>query len=226
MPIFQLTEELRFPHPDLASRNGMLAVGGDLSIERLLLAYQHGIFPWFNPEDPIIWWSPDPRFVLFPEKLKVHKSMRSYFNQNKFRVTYDQQFETVMRECQQINRRGQYGSSWITENMVEAYVKLSELGFAHSVEVWKGEQLVGGLYGLALGKVFFGESMFTHESNASKFGFISLVRRLESEGFQLIDCQQQTNHLKTLGAEAISRKQFLSYLQQHIAPPFTPTKWA
>ncbi|MFT4666532.1 MAG: leucyl/phenylalanyl-tRNA--protein transferase, partial [Gammaproteobacteria bacterium] len=137
MPIYRLsTDHLQFPPPELADNNGMLAVGGDLSPERLLLAYRQGIFPWFNPEDPIVWWSPDPRFVLYPDDLKVHKSMRPYFNQQKFRVTYDQNFETVMRHCQEARRKGQYGGTWITESMLEAYVNLHELGYAHSVEVW------------------------------------------------------------------------------------------
>lgn len=226
LPIYKLSKnDLQFPPPELANRNGMLAIGGDLSPDRLLLAYQIGIFPWFNPEDPIVWWSPDPRFILFPDKLKVHKSMRPYFNQNKFTVSYDQQFETVMLHCQQARRKGQYGGTWITEDMVGAYVRLHELGYAHSVEVWKGEELVGGLYGIALGKVFFGESMFARVDNASKFGFISLVRRLQEEGYHLIDCQQQTKHLASLGAEAIPRKTFLSYLKRNEAEPMVAKKW-
>ncbi|MFT5262445.1 MAG: leucyl/phenylalanyl-tRNA--protein transferase [Polaribacter sp.] len=227
MPIYRLsTDHLQFPPPELADNNGMLAVGGDLSPERLLLAYRQGIFPWFNPEDPIVWWSPDPRFVLYPDDLKVHKSMRPYFNQQKFRVTYDQNFETVMRHCQEARRKGQYGGTWITESMLEAYVNLHELGYAHSVEVWEREILVGGLYGLALGKVFFGESMFAKASNASKFGFISLVQGLTKEGYNLIDCQQQTKHLASLGAKAISRKLFMETLRQNEMEVWTKGKWS
>ncbi len=217
MPIFWLDEEeLLFPHPSLADPNGVLSLGGDLRVYRLLLAYQHGIFPWFNPGEEIIWWSPDPRFVLFPADLKVSKSMRPYFNQQKFKVTYNQCFAEVMKACQTVDRseQGQAGT-WITGSMLEAYIKLHELGFAHSVEVWEGDDLVGGLYGIALGKVFFGESMFTRRSNASKFGFISLVHRLSENGYKLIDCQQQTKHLKSLGAKSIPRIDFLEYLSHN-----------
>lgn len=227
MPIFWLDQEdLLFPHPSLADPNGVLALGGDLRPERLLLAYQHGIFPWFNPGEEIIWWSPDPRFVLFPADLKVSKSMRPYFNQQKFRVTYDQSFAEVMKACQTVDRlaQGQAGT-WITGSMLEAYIKLHELGFAHSVEVWEGDELVGGLYGVALGKVFFGESMFTRRSNASKFGFISLVRHLSEKGYNLIDCQQQTKHLKSLGAKSISRAAFLEYLTQNRADESLKGSW-
>ena len=201
MPVFWLHEaELVFPHPSLADPTGVLAIGGDLRPERLLLAYQNGIFPWFNPGEEIMWWSPDPRFVLFPDELKVSRSMRPYFNQQKFGLSYDQAFPEVMQSCQTVNRlaQGQLGT-WITESMLEAYIHLHELGYAHSVEVWEGKELVGGLYGVALGKVFFGESMFAKRSNASKFGFISLVRRLKEEGYTLIDCQQETRHLGSLG---------------------------
>ena len=210
----------------MASENGILAVGGDLSPERLILAYQYGIFPWFNEGDPILWWSPDPRFVLFPDELKVSKSMRPYFNQKKFRCTIDHNFEAVIRNCQQ-NRRGQqFGmGTWITEEMLNAYIHLYELGIAHSVEVWKEDQLVGGLYGLALGKCFFGESMFTKTNNASKFGFISLVRYLKKEGFRLIDCQQETQHLASLGARSISREDFLAFLEENEKIAIQPGKW-
>lgn len=227
MPVFWLDEEdLLFPHPSLADPNGVLALGGDLRPERLLLAYQHGIFPWFNPGEEIIWWSPDPRFVLFPADLKVSKSMRPYFNQQKFSVTYDQSFAEVMKACQTVDRlaQGQAGT-WITGSMLEAYIKLHELGFAHSVEVWEGDDLVGGLYGVALGKVFFGESMFTRRSNASKFGFISLVRHLSEKGYNLIDCQQQTKHLKSLGAKSISRASFLEHLTQNRADESLKGSW-
>ncbi len=226
MPVFRLPEdEITFPHPELADPNGILAVGGDLSPERLLLAYEWGIFPWFNPNEPILWWSPDPRFVLFPEELRVSKSMRPYFNQRKFVVTFDTQFEQVIRACQQIKRDKQLGGTWITEDMVQAYCKLHELGYAHSVEVWQEGELVGGLYGISLGKIFFGESMFTTVSNASKFGFISLVRQLKTWDFQLIDCQQKTRHLASLGARSIDRALFLEYLERNAMEETLVGKW-
>ncbi|WP_421797283.1 leucyl/phenylalanyl-tRNA--protein transferase [Haliscomenobacter sp.] len=216
MPVFWLDDQsLEFPAPELATPEGILAVGGDLSPARLLEAYAGGIFPWFNEGDPILWWSPDPRFVLFPDELVVSKSMRPYFNQKKFQVSFDQDFEGVMRGCQQSNRNGQSGDTWITEDMIQAYVQVHQLGYAHSVEVWQEGNLVGGLYGISLGKIFFGESMFARVSNASKFGFITLVQKLREKGFTLIDCQQQTQHLGSLGAKPISRKSFLNYLQEN-----------
>ena len=168
MPVFWLSEnDLSFPPPDLANEDGILAVGGDLSVERLLIAYNNGLFPWYNPEDPILWWSPDPRFVLFPEELKIAKSMRSYFNQKKFEVTFDRDFLQVITNCKNRERKGQSGGTWISQDMIDAYYRLHKKGFAHSVEVWRDEELVGGLYGVSLGKIFFGESMFTKENNAS-----------------------------------------------------------
>jgi leucyl/phenylalanyl-tRNA--protein transferase len=215
MPVFQLSNErIIFPSPEFADPDGLLAFGGDLSAERLLLAYRMGIFPWFSQDDPILWWSPDPRFVLFPKELKVAKSMRSYFNQKKFEVTFDQDFEQVIRACQSSTREGQNGT-WITPGIIEAYCQLHELGFAHSLEVWQDREIVGGLYGIALGKCFFGESMFTKVSNASKFGFITLVQKLERLGFWLVDCQQQTGHLQSLGARAIPRQAFLVILEKN-----------
>lgn len=215
MPIFQLPEnEIAFPSPEFAEPNGLLAVGGDLSPERLLRAYQIGIFPWFADEEPILWWSPDPRFVLFPDELVVSKSMRPYFNQQKFRVTMDRDFDAVIAGCQS-SRPGQRFSTWITDDMRKAYLDLHHLGFAHSVEIWQGDALAGGLYGIALGRCFFGESMFARLSNASKFGFISLVKKLQSLGFWLIDCQQETEHLGSLGAKAIPRREFLNILKRN-----------
>ena len=206
--------EISFPHPSLSNEDGVLAFGGDLSPQRLLFAYENGIFPWFNEGDPIVWWSPDPRFVLYPEDLKVSKSMRPYFNQGKFQVTFDTVFQDVIENCKLSSRSGQEGT-WITDDMVSAYVKLNELGFAHSVEVWDNEVLVGGLYGISLGKCFFGESMFQKKSNASKFGFITLVRKLKSIGFNLIDAQTPTKHLESLGAINIPRKDFLEILEKN-----------
>ncbi|NJK82579.1 MAG: leucyl/phenylalanyl-tRNA--protein transferase [Saprospiraceae bacterium] len=215
MPVFWLSDkDYHFPDPNLADDEGILAIGGDLSPQRLLVAYERGIFPWFNPTDPIVWWSPNPRFVLFPEELKVAKSMRPYFNNHKFQLTLDTHFEQVIRNCQQARRRGQQGT-WITEGIVEGYCQLHDMGYAHSVEVWEGQQLVGGLYGIALGKCFFGESMFAHVSNASKFGFISMVNILRQKDYWLIDCQQPTRHLSSLGGRPIPRKEFLATLHKN-----------
>lgn len=226
MPVYWLREdELSFPHPQQASSDGLLAVGGDLSVERLLLAYSWGIFPWYTQGDPILWWHPDPRFVLFPDNLKVSKSMRPYFNQQKYRATYDQAFSEVIKACSAVPRRGQ-DSTWITDDMIAAYEELHAAGFAHSVEVWQGEELVGGLYGIALGRVFFGESMFAKATNASKFGFISLVRNLNQWGFQLIDCQQETSHLASLGAELISRQAFLDILTENQSEALSKQYWS
>jgi leucyl/phenylalanyl-tRNA--protein transferase len=226
MPVFWLDKDLRFPPPTLASEEGILAIGGDLSPERLLLAYGMGIFPWFNPGEPILWWSPDPRFVLFPKELKVAKSMRPYLNQQKFGVTFDQRFAGVMSHCRHSPRNGQSGASWITDNMIAAYTRLHHMGYAHSVEVWQGDALVGGLYGIALGKCFFGESMFTKVPNASKVGFILLVRWLEAQGFVLVDCQQQTQHLASLGARAIPRDVFLDILVKNKAETTQIKQWS
>ncbi|MEL6969433.1 MAG: leucyl/phenylalanyl-tRNA--protein transferase [Bacteroidota bacterium] len=215
MPVYWLREnELNFPHPQQASSDGLLAVGGDLSVKRLLLAYSWGIFPWYTHGDPILWWHPDPRFVLFPDQLRVSKSMRPYFNQKRYQATYNQAFAEVIRACSAVDRRGQE-STWITEEMIDAYIALHAAGFAHSVEVWQGEELVGGLYGIAIGRVFFGESMFARASNASKFGFITLVQDLKKWGFELVDCQQETRHLASLGAKAIPRREFLDVLTKN-----------
>ena len=210
-----LKTDLWFPDVEESTEEGIVAMGGDLSAERLILAYSKGIFPWYSSDkSPILWWSPDPRFVLFPENLIVSKSMRPYFNQNKFKVTWDQNFEDVIKNCQKIDREDQLGT-WITSKMLAAYIQLHKKGYAHSVEVWMGNELVGGLYGISLGKVFFGESMFAKVSNASKFGFISLVNQLKQKGFLLIDCQQETKHLESLGANAIKRKDFIDILNHN-----------
>lgn len=210
-----LKTDIWFPDVEESTEEGIVAVGGDLSVERLILAYSKGIFPWYSSDkSPILWWSPDPRFVLFPENLIVSKSMRPYFNQNKFQVTWDQNFEDVIKNCQKIDREDQLGT-WITSKMLAAYIQLHKMGYAHSVEVWLDNELVGGLYGISLGKVFFGESMFAKVSNASKFGFISLVNQLKQKGFLLIDCQQETKHLESLGANAIKRKNFIDILNHN-----------
>ena len=217
MPVFYLPDQIDiFPHPNLADPSGMLAIGGDLEPERLKLAYSFGIFPWYGPDEPIIWWSPDPRMVLFPDDLKVSKSMRPLFNQRRYEVTYNHAFEDVIESCKSAKRNGQTGTgTWIVPEMIEAYLELHRRGIAHSVEVWKGDELVGGLYGLIMGKVFFGESMFSKESNASKYGFVTLVRKLQKEGFVLIDCQQDTAHLRSMGADTIPRSEFLEILAEN-----------
>ncbi len=215
MPVYWLDEkDLSFPPIEKAYPDGLLAVGGDLSPARLLIAYRSGIFPWYNPQEPILWWSPDPRLVLFPTDLKIAKSMKSYFNQTKFFVTYNRCFQDVMEACATV-KRGIHDGTWISEDIKDAYTDLNKLGFAHSIEVWQNGKLVGGLYGIAFGKVFFGESMFTRVSNASKYGFISLVKLLDSKGFYLIDCQQETTHLLSLGARAIPRNDFIHYLDKN-----------
>lgn len=212
MPIYRLDERLLFPNPRLAEEEGLLAVGGDLRPERLLLAYENGIFPWFNAGEPPMWWCPDPRYVLFPDRLKVSKSMRCLLNKQIFSVTMDEAFSKVIRGCASLSLGRTEGGTWITSEMEDAYIQLHDLGFAHSIEVWQDNELAGGLYGVSLGKVFFGESMFTRQSNASKYGFIHLVETLKKWDFDLIDCQQGTRHLISLGAEPISRVAFLNIL--------------
>ncbi len=219
-----LSEELVFPAIHLADEHGILALGGDLSPERLLLAYQSGIFPWYSQGEPIIWWSPDPRFVLYPAEIKVSKSMRQVFRKQVFEVSFDQNFEEVIKQCSKIKREGQYGT-WITDEMQAAYTTLHQLGYAHSVEVWKEGQLVGGLYGVSLGRCFFGESMFSYESNASKTGFITLVQKLLAHDFKLIDCQVHTQHLESLGAVHISREEFINTVKDALQYPTQIGNW-
>lgn len=206
-----LTGVLQFPHPEEASPEGIVAVGGDLSPERLLLAYSMGIFPWFDDDQPILWWSPDPRMVLFPDKLKVSKSMKRVLRDEVFTVTINKAFDRVIRNCASVKRDGQAGT-WITEDMITAYNKLHAMGKAISVEVWLDDELVGGLYGLDLKPIFCGESMFSYVSNASKAGFITLVQLLKEKGYTLIDCQVYTEHLASLGAEEIPRSEFLKLI--------------
>lgn len=204
-----LNKDIAFPEITSASPEGVLAIGGDLSVERLLLAYKSGIFPWFSEDEPIIWWSPDPRFVLFPEKLKVSKSMKQVLRNTDFVITVNQEFTQVITECAKAKRDGQDGT-WITQTMIEAYTKLHQLGYAKSVEVWLHNELVGGLYGVDVGNgVFCGESMFAKVSNASKAGFITFI---QNTNYKLIDCQVYTNHLERLGAEDMDREVFLGYL--------------
>lgn len=213
MPFFQLPEEIIFPSPELARKDGLLAIGGDLSEKRLLKAYSIGIFPWYTEDSPILWWSPDPRLIIAPEELKVSKSLMKVINKDIFKVTMNTAFEKVIRSCSEVVRKGQNGT-WITEEMIEAYIRLHKTGYAHSIESWYEEKLVGGLYGIILGKAFFGESMFSKMSNASKVAFVWLVEKLREEGFKLIDCQVTTGHLISLGAREVTRKEFLEMLRE------------
>ena len=213
--MYFLTKELYFPPVDEASYEGVLAIGGDLSIERLLLAYQNGIFPWFNDDEPILWWSPSERMVVVPKLYKVSKSTRNLINQNKFKVTFNQNFSEVIRNCQQIERTGQEGT-WITEDIIASYTKLHEMGIAKSVEVWQNDELVGGLYGVDLGHVFCGESMFSKVSNASKLAFIALAKQLEMANYHLLDCQVYNDHLDSLGCVEIDREDFLMVLKSKV----------
>lgn len=212
MPVFSLNDKLAFPPPHMATREGLLAVGGDLSPERLILAYKNGIFPWYNPGEPILWWSPDPRLVLFPGELHISRSLRRLLRNKRFQVTFNTRFREVIAACAKAKRRAGEGT-WITPEMESAYIRLNDLGYAHSVEAWRDGRLVGGLYGVALGRFFFGESMFTRVSNASKVAFVTLVKRLEALEFKLIDCQVYTRHLVSLGAREIPRKEFLKRIQ-------------
>ena len=217
--------DLRFPPVELASPEGLLAVGGDLRAERLLEAYRHGIFPWYNPGQPILWWSPDPRAVLFPSKLKVVRSLRKTLRRKKFDVALDTAFRDVMQHCALPRPGNPAGGTWITPEMVEAYGVLHDRGLAHSVESWREGKLVGGLYGVAMGNAFFGESMFSRETDASKVAFVHLVRQLERWGYAFIDCQISSAHLFSLGAEEIRRHDFMARLEQALKQPDRPGRW-
>ncbi|WP_301923450.1 leucyl/phenylalanyl-tRNA--protein transferase [Ferruginibacter sp.] len=210
-----LNDKLVFPPVEMATPEGIIAIGGDLGTERLLLAYRNGIFPWYNQDEPIVWWSPDPRFVLFPDKLRVTKSMQSVLNNGSFRFTINRAFSKVLQNCKTITRQGQEGT-WITPAIEQAYTELHELGYAHSAEAWMNGELVGGLYGIRLGNVFFGESMFSKVSNASKFAFINYVHQLQKEKVTLIDCQVYTAHLESLGAKMIERNRFMALLAENL----------
>jgi len=214
MSLYILDNNVWFPPPDETTEEGLLAIGGDLSSERLLLAYRNGIFPWFEDDFPL-WWCPDPRFVLFPEDLKISKSMQQVLRKKEFEFRTDTDFAQVIHRCKTVKREGQHGT-WITEAIEEAYNDLFKKGYAHTAEAWKGDTLVGGLYGIRLGKIFFGESMFSLVGNASKFAFIKYVEVLQNEGVQLIDCQVYTQHLETLGAKMIERKEFLNILKIYV----------
>ena len=215
MPVFRLTDELIFPDPRWATREGLLAVGGDLSPERLLLAYRTGIFPWYGENEPILWWSPNPRCVLFPQDIYVSRRLERVIRQRRFRLTCNQAFARVVSACADV--RAQKGEqTWLIAEMREAYQELHELGFAHSVEAWEGDELVGGLYGVALGKFFFGESMFHRRTNASKVILAQLVRYLDREEFILLDCQVPNPHLASMGARDIPRDDFLELLSHGV----------
>ena len=209
--MYFLSKDLYFPPVEEASYEGVLAVGGDLSVERLLLAYRNGIFPWFNEDEPIFWWSPPNRMVVVPSIYKVSKSIRNLLNQNKFRITFNQNFAEVIANCQQIKRNGQDGT-WITEDIIQSYTKLHEIGIAKSVEVWQNDELIGGLYGIDLGHIFCGESMFSKVSNASKIAFVTLINHLKDNNYKLLDCQVHNDHLEKLGAFEVSRETFIRVL--------------
>jgi leucyl/phenylalanyl-tRNA--protein transferase len=209
--MYHLSSHLFFPPVTEANADGIIAIGGDLSPERLILAYKSGIFPWFENGEPIIWWSPNPRMVLFLDELVVSKSMRNVLNQDLFTVTFNQNFREVISSCQKVKRNGQNGT-WITNEMIEAYCELHQLGMAKSVEVWQNNELVGGLYGVDLGSVFCGESMFSVVSNASKVAFITLVNQLKSKNYKLLDCQVYNEHLESLGCREIERTEFMKFL--------------
>lgn len=224
MPPYLLSDEIVFPSPDLAGEDGLLAVGGDLSEERLILAYSLGIFPWYSDGMPILWWSPDPRLVLMPAEMRVTRSLRQTIRRHKYRVTFDTAFEEVVRNCASVPRRDGRGT-WITDEMVEAYSRLHKGGFAHSVESWYGDELAGGLYGVSLGAAFFGESMFAKRGDASKVALFGLVARLRHIETAFIDCQVVTAHLVSLGARQIPRTEFARMLERAAEAPITPGKW-
>lgn len=224
MPIFQLVKDVIFPPPDYADPSGLIAVGGDLSAERLLEAYRVGIFPWYSADQPILWWSPDPRLLLDLNEFKISRSLKKTLAKGSFRVTLDRVFEEVIAACAVVPRDGQSGT-WITKEMQEAYLELHGLGFAHSVETWFDNQLVGGLYGVSLGKAFFGESMFHRKTDASKVALATLVEKLRRWNFQFIDAQMTTQHLLSLGAKEVSRRIFLKRLQAALRHPAKRGKW-
>tara|TARA_R110002096_G_scaffold434832_1_gene658157 strand:- start:164472 stop:165170 length:699 start_codon:yes stop_codon:yes gene_type:complete len=224
LTVFRIDHRLVFPPPDLADENGLLAVGGDLSAERLVLAYSMGIFPWFDEGLPIMWHSPDPRMVLLPEDLRINRSLRKAIKRAPYRVTLDTAFHEVIAACAAIYRPGQ-GGTWITDDMIEAYDELHRQGYAHSIEAWQGDELVGGLYGVSLGSAFFGESMFALAPDASKIAFATLVTQLQNWGVDMVDCQVHTEHLENFGALEIPRRDFLERLQASLKAPTRLGPW-
>ncbi len=223
MTTFLLSEELFFPPPGLANPDGLLAIGGDLSEERLIMAYQMGIFPWYSEGDPVLWWSPDPRLILLPEEFHVSRSLKKVIAQKQFQITFDTAFQNVVTGCS--GRRPKSRGTWIVPEMAAAYQRLHESGIAHSVEAWQGETLVGGLYGVSLGGSFFGESMFSHVPNASKVAMWALVSHVKKKGFDLVDCQVTSEHLLRLGAKELPRKTFLAMLKRAMQKPTLTGKW-
>jgi leucyl/phenylalanyl-tRNA--protein transferase len=224
MPIFRLVEDMVFPPPDYADPSGLIAVGGDLSSERLLEAYRVGIFPWYSEDQPILWWSPDPRFILELDEFKISRTLQKTLRRKIFQVTFDRVFEEVIAACSVVPREGQRGT-WITQEMRDAYLQLHGLGYAHSVESWFGGELAGGLYGVSLGKAFFGESMFHHKTDASKVALATLVEKLKSWGFHFIDSQMTTEHMMSLGAKEVPRRIFLKRLQSALRHSTKRGKW-
>ena len=224
MTVFLLTDKIVFPPPHLASGEGLLAIGGDLSRERLLLAYRMGIFPWFSDDEPILWWSPDPRLVLYPREIRISKTLKKIIRKGVFTVTVDSAFVRVINQCAQIRLENNQGT-WIVEDMIDVYCKLHESGFAHSVEAWRQGELAGGLYGVSLGRCFFGESMFTRVSNASNVALVTLVEYLNKLSFDMVDCQLTTEHLLRLGAREIPRARFLKQLEESLKAPTKKGKW-
>lgn len=220
MPVFELSEKLVFPPPELAEEDGLLAVGGDLSEERILLAYSLGIFPWYSDGSPILWWSPDPRLVLMPEELRISRSLRQTINKGIYRVTMDTVFPEVIANCADRDE-----GTWLTDEMREAYISLHNSGYAHSIESWHNGKLAGGLYGIAFGAVFFGESMFAKKTDASKVAFVTVVQQLSKWGFKIIDCQVPTAHLKSLGAREIPRSEFTATLKRALTVPQKTGQW-
>ena len=224
MPVHILEEEISFPHPSHADKDGLLAIGGDLSAERLLFAYSQGIFPWFDADSPILWWSPDPRMVLIPGEFKKSKSLVQSIRRKNYEVRFDEDFRNVIKYCAVTGSREEEGT-WITRDMIDAYTRLHDLGYAHSVETYMNGRLAGGLYGVSLGKAFFGESMFFLQRDASKVALAALVDRTKEWGFHFIDAQQRTEHLRSLGARAIARSSFLKMLENALTYPTITGKW-
>jgi len=225
MPLFRLSKKLEFPPAWLARSDGLLCIGGDLSPERLVLAYKNGIFPWFSKDEPILWWSPDPRLILLPQNIKISKSLNKKIKKNTYRVTVDTAFEQTIRSCAK-PRKNEHEGTWLVDEMVDSYIKLHTLGYAHSIETWRKNELVGGLYGICLGKSFFGESMFSSESDVSKIALVALSNHLKKHEFDLIDCQVTTNHLLSLGAIEISRNAFLDIILESVKKKEDINTWS
>ncbi len=224
MPIFQLDEQIVFPPPELAEPNGLLAVGGDLTPERLIAAYRRGIFPWFSENDPILWWFTSPRLILYPDELRIPKRLNREIKKGSFSITFDCAFSQVIQACADVHRLNDE-QTWITDEMINSYIKLHKRGYAHSVECWQNDKLAGGLYGVALDRIFFGESMFTKITNSSKICFVTLIQRLQRHNFRLIDCQMTTGHLLQFGAREISGHTFQQELENSINNLSTDGAW-